>query len=781
MTKTIGILVRGAALLAGAWLLSAGSTEAAIVTVTSTLDAAAADGACTLREAMQNVNAGTNVWADCAATGTGYGNSDEIRFNIGGGIGVKTIIPTTPFPPIAKPVTIDGYTQPGAVVGTNNATYPNILPVNATLMVEIDCGFLSNGATSALVVASGGGGTLIRGLSMGSFPGNTNTGALIELQAQGFVFGNFLGLRADGATYWNSASQYGVKVVSTAANSYIGTLGNTGTSGATRNVIAGCAAGVYGVAASGLVINGNIFGLDKGGIQIAPSLADRMGNAIILDSNGSWASYQPDIRFNVISGVTKNAVQLLGVDRPTVSQNVIGLSLAAVPTTIGNGQYGIYIANASPNLVAQNGSFFLNTIAGSGMDGISVEQGVNGSPTGNNLASNTIYQSAGLGINLRPQGELGSTVTPNDALDADSGPNGLQNFPVVTSAVVNGSGGVDIQFTLNSAPSSQPYSQFRVTAYANPSCNAKGHGEGMYPTGGFGVTVTTDASGNASGAITVTAGTTGWTAGSVVSLLAHDVFLNNTSEYSACMTIQGAVVTPTKLAFVQQPTNALAGAAISPAVTVQLQDAGGSPVSQAGVSVTVILASGTGTLSGTSTQSTNASGLATFAGLSVNLAGTKTLSASSTALTGATSSPFVISAGPGATLTVSAGDNQSAAVSTGFALPLQVLLVDGFGNPVSGQPISWSVPNTGASAAIAGSPATTDAAGHALVTATANGTVGSYHVLADFGRISTATFTLTNTAAPAQTSNVPALGLPGLALLALTLSAVGAILVRRSA
>jgi hypothetical protein len=647
-------------------------------------------------------------------------------------------------------------------------------------MVEIDCAARANGPNSAILVAAGGGGTLIRGLAMGNFPGSSSAGALIELQARGFVFGNFLGLRADGATYWANPTEFGVKVQATGTNSYVGTLGNSGSSGATRNVITGCAEGVYGVAASGLVINGNIFGLDKGGTQTAPSAALQGGNGIFLDSNGSWASYQPDIRFNVISGMRKNGMQLLGVDQPTVSNNVIGLSLAALPTTIGNGQYGIYIANATPNLVAKNGSYFLNTIAGSGWDGISVQETLDGSPTGNNLASNSIYQSGALGINLKPASEPGSTVTPNDALDADSGPNGLQNFPVVTSAQVNGAGATVVQFTLNSAPSGNPFNTFNVTAYATPSCNATGYGEGRYPGGNSGA-ILTDASGNVSGTITVPAGTTGWSAGSVVTLLAHDVFLNNTSEFSACVAIQGAVATPAKLAFVQQPSNATAGVSISPAVTVQLQDAGGASVAQANVSIALALGSGTGTLSGTATQPTNGSGMATFAGLSVNLAGTKTLSATSGLLTGATSSQFVISAGAATSLTISGGNNQSATVGTAFGAPLQVLLTDSLGNAVSGAQVTFSAPGSGAGAALATSPATTDAAGHAQVTATANGTVGTYQVTATYSTLPSAPFTLTNVAAPPQANNVPGLGTSGLAFLALALSAAGVLLARRSA
>jgi hypothetical protein len=211
---------------------------------------------------------------------------------------------------------------------------------------------------------------------------------------------------------------------------------------------------------------------------------------------------------------------------------------------------------------------------------------------------------------------------------------------------------------------------------------------------------------------------------------------------------------------------------------VQVQDAGSAAVAQAGVQVTVALGSGTGTLSGTATQATNASGIAMFSGLSVSVAGTKTLSASSTGLTGAASDPFVISTGAATSLTVTGGNSQSATVGTVFGAPLQVLLTDGLGNPVPGAQVTFTAPGSGASASLATSPATTDAAGHAQVAATANGTTGSYSVTASTGTLPSVSFSLTNTA-PAQSNNVPALGTTGLVLLALALSAAGARLLGR--
>jgi hypothetical protein len=109
---------------------------------------------------------------------------------------------------------------------------------------------------------------------------------------------------------------------------------------------------------------------------------------------------------------------------------------------------------------------------------------------------------------------------------------------------------------------------------------------------------------------------------------------------SSTLTITSALP-PAKLAFVQQPTSALTGATISPAVTVAVEDSNGNPVTSATNPVTLALVGGTG-LGGTLTA-TPQKGVATFSNLTVSTAGTYTLSASSPSLTSATSTSFTIS------------------------------------------------------------------------------------------------------------------------------------------
>src|SRR5262249_29021133 len=93
----------------------------------------------------------------------------------------------------------------------------------------------------------------------------------------------------------------------------------------------------------------------------------------------------------------------------------------------------------------------------------------------------------------------------------------------------------------------------------------------------------------------------------------------------------------TKLGFLQQPGKPTAGATITPAVTVAVQDAGGNTVTTDTSTVTLTLNGGTFAGGGTTVSAAAVNGVATFSNLVINTAGTYTLAASDGTLTGATS------------------------------------------------------------------------------------------------------------------------------------------------
>ena len=86
-----------------------------------------------------------------------------------------------------------------------------------------------------------------------------------------------------------------------------------------------------------------------------------------------------------------------------------------------------------------------NWIAFNTADGVLVE---GDTTAGSDINLDRIFLNGGLGIDLRPTGEGPSVATANDPNDPDSGPNALQNFPLIASAAGTAVGG-----TLNSTAS----------------------------------------------------------------------------------------------------------------------------------------------------------------------------------------------------------------------------------------------------------------------------------------------------------------------------------------
>jgi hypothetical protein len=136
-----------------------------------------------------------------------------------------------------------------------------------------------------------------------------------------------------------------------------------------------------------------------------------------------------------------------------------------------------------------------------------------------------------------------------------------------------------------------------------------------------------------------------------------------------------------RLTFTVQPSNAQAGAPISPVIAVHVEDAFGNQVPAASDAVTIAFANnaGGGTLSGTTVVNA-VGGAAAFGDLSIDVAASGyTLSATSGSLSAATSAPFAITVGPPVRLAflVQPADTVAGAL---IAPPLQVALEDGLGN-----------------------------------------------------------------------------------------------------
>ena len=154
--------------------------------------------------------------------------------------------------------------------------------------------------------------------------------------------------------------------------------------------------------------------------------------------------------------------------------------------------------------------------------------------------------------------------------------------------------------------------------------------------------------------------------------LSHNVATTLTIDFSASgllgATSGNVVVSPaaaTSLVLVQPPSDAAAGVAISPAVTVRAQDSFGNGVS--GLPVSITLSTGGGALSGTTSKTTDTNGSVAFSDLSINLVGTKKLTASTGAISTGESDPFTIGPGAATLLVIQTQPSPAATAGVTFA------------------------------------------------------------------------------------------------------------------
>jgi hypothetical protein len=180
----------------------------------------------------------------------------------------------------------------------------------------------------------------------------------------------------------------------------------------------------------------------------------------------------------------------------------------------------------------------------------------------------------------------------------------------------------------------------------------------------------------------------------------------------------------------------VAGSPVSPAPSIVVNDQNGAPM--AGAIVNFIVLSGGGTIS-TASVASNASGIATVASWILGTtAGPNALSASVGSLTAVTFTATG-TAGAAASLTKSAGDNQSG--TTGLAAPVapSVVVRDANGNAKENVVVTFAVASGGGS--VTGATATSDAAGVATVGSWILGATGTNTLTASAPGVPAVTFT----------------------------------------
>jgi uncharacterized repeat protein (TIGR01451 family) len=541
-------------------------------------------GAGSLRQAISDANTGA-----CPSPCT-------ITFNIPGPVpagGFFGINPLTALPSIVAPnVTIDGGTQT-AFSGDTNANGPEIQINGASAPVgsdglKLDANgivvrqlIISSFSSSGISVLSGTGHQILANYlgtdPSGSLPAANNIGlsvlggtATIGAPGSGnLVSGNTSsGIRLQGAISGVTiqSNMIGLNRLGTAAlaNGGDGVLIDGGSSNFVGTTVAGGGNTISGNGSAGLrirfggsnVVQNNRIGTNAAGTAAVPNafgiFVDSVAAVNAIGGTAAGAS-------NLISGNTQYGIELSGGSDTAIEANRIGTD-ASGTSPIGNGNGGVhFISGTSNNRVGGGSTAAANTIAFNGGPGVYVESG-----TGNAIRRNSIHSNAGLGIDIFPLGP-----NPNDPQDPDSGPNDLQNYPVLTSVTFDGTNST-ITGTFNGTPSTTFDFDFFKSTAKDPS----GFGEGQTYVG-YDV-FTTDAAGNANISLVVNGIDL---RSSFVSATASHPTARSTSEFAAVVEADLSIVKT------DSPDPVNAGSALTYTLTVS--NAGPSSASSVIVSDTL--------------------------------------------------------------------------------------------------------------------------------------------------------------------------------------------------
>jgi hypothetical protein len=491
----------------GAYESTVNNGAVPVLTVTTTADS----GPGSLRAAIQAAN---------SAAGT----PQAIAFNIPGSC-PQVIALASPLPDVTDTLVIDGYSKAA------NAAWPaspNSAEVGSNASV---CVVLSPAIaiTHAFQVPTGqptGTSLVLRGLAFGSGLANfTQPPVQLRAGSNHRIEGNYFGGTGPSGLGNLGALPGGLLIRGTAQAVQVGggddPLGNRNVFGRINVNASSNAITLNDATSGGHVIEGNLFGLMANGLNVEP-----------IGNNAISASSVPgvEVRGNVIAAATGAAVFVSGTDATgwIIVGNRIGVNQIGIGTPAsghGNGT-GILVSNGSAEhdigvLAGLSDGQYSNEIRNSQGPGVWI------GPTagsGTSVAGNRIFANGlgggGLAIDL---GGIGPT--PNDPDDGDSGPNGLQNSPLVVSSTSSGSER-SIAWTLNSIPNAP----FRLHVYRSVACPGGGSAGAELNSYIGSIESSTNSGGDANGNATVS----GIGAPGFITMTATLLPDGSTSEPSAC-------------------------------------------------------------------------------------------------------------------------------------------------------------------------------------------------------------------------------------------------------
>jgi CSLREA domain-containing protein len=211
------------------------------------------------------------------------------------------------------------------------------------------------------------------------------------------------------------------------------------TSGANGSIVRGLVinnfdySAVHVHGANPVYVRGNFIGTNPSGKRAEPNALGVFG----FGGSVQVGSAAPADR-NLLSGNNGG----IGTNIPvSVFGNYIGTA-ADGHTPLGNSAQGIGLTTGVGSSTIGGPGQAANIIAFNGTDGVNLQNNT----TGNLISRNRIFSNGDVGFDLQDNG-----VTPNDPGDADTGPNDLQNFPVIKKAK-SAHGETNLKGTLDSIP-----------------------------------------------------------------------------------------------------------------------------------------------------------------------------------------------------------------------------------------------------------------------------------------------------------------------------------------
>jgi len=223
------------------------------------------------------------------------------------------------------------------------------------------------------------------------------------------------------------------------------------------------------------LVQGNTFGTTA---DESAYLPNRLGDIVIYDSTyltigGTTTSY---------GNVLMDGIYATSIDHPIsrleIKANWIGISRTGLIRSDPYNSIGIELKDVTNQSVISSNKItnFTKGIVIKGESNIAI-------------LNNSMYDNYSLGIDLNNDG-----VTPNDPPpDADLGPNGLQNFPVISNVEVITSIGDLKEVMFDLTLGATPNTTYRLQVFSSPFCNKSGYGEGKKIF--YSANVTTDPNG----------------------------------------------------------------------------------------------------------------------------------------------------------------------------------------------------------------------------------------------------------------------------------------------